>query len=74
MSDKTPPATLPDFESSLKKLESIVTDMEKSDLSLEAALKQFEAGITLARHCQQALSTAEQQVEVLVASQANEGE
>ena len=72
MSDQNTPAKLPDFESSLKKLETIVTQMEKSDLSLEKALKQFEEGVKLARHCQQALSTAEQQVEVLSADQQNE--
>ena len=66
--EKTLPP-LPDFENSLKKLEGIVTQMEKTDLSLDQALKQFEEGIHLARHCQSALTQAEQQVEVLMANQ-----
>lgn len=72
MSDEPVNPKLPDFEGSLKKLETIVSEMEKSDLSLEKALKQFEEGIKLARTCQQALSNAEQQVEILVADQNKE--
>lgn len=72
MPNEKTPTSLPDFETSLKKLETIVGQMEKADLSLEQALKAFEEGIGLARHCQQALSQAEQQVEVLIADQPEE--
>lgn len=72
MTEKTP-SPLPDFEAALKKLEAIVGHMEKADLSLDQALKQFEEGIGLALHCQQALSQAEQQVEILIADQKEEG-
>jgi exodeoxyribonuclease VII small subunit len=58
---------IPDFEGALKKLESIVENMEGGELNLEQALKQFEEGIALARDCQQALRQAEQRVQELTA-------
>jgi exodeoxyribonuclease VII small subunit len=56
----------PDFETSLKELESLVETMEKGDLSLEDSLRHFERGVQLSRACQQALKTAEQKVEILM--------
>jgi len=58
-----------DFEHSLAELESIVQRLESSDLSLEESLKAFEQGISLTRSCQQALSHAEQRVQLLVEEQ-----
>jgi len=40
--------------------------MEEGDLSLEASLQAFEDGVKLTRQCQQALSAAEQRVQVLL--------
>lgn len=54
------------LEKSLHELEELVQQMEKGDLPLEQALKQFERGIALTRGCQQALSEAEQQVNILL--------
>lgn len=65
---KKEPTAIPDFEATLKKLESIVRNMEGGELNLEQALKQFEEGIGLARSCQQALRQAEQRVEELTAA------
>ena len=48
-----------DFESSLKKLEEIVTELEGGDLPLEKSIKAFEDGIKLTRHCQKLLTEAE---------------
>ena len=56
----------PDFESSLKELETLVEAMEKGDLSLEDSLSHFERGVQLSRACQQALKEAEQKVEILM--------
>lgn len=50
------------FEKSLNELESIVQALEKGELSLDEALKQFEKGITLARNCQNILTEAEQKI------------
>jgi len=58
----------PDFEHSLQALESIVSQMEQGDLSLEESLKAFEEGISLTRECQAILSQAEQKVQLLVES------
>lgn len=54
------------FEDKLEKLETLVTQLESGDLSLDASLKQFEAGVKLARECQTALKNAEQKVSVLL--------
>lgn len=55
------------FEEQLSELEAIATRMEEGDLSLETALAEFEKGLKAARHCQEALSSAEQKIEKLIA-------
>lgn len=56
------------FEAALKKLETIVDNLEAGDLTLEAALKQYEEGVRLAEICSKRLSEAEKKVEVLMKS------
>ncbi len=56
----------PDFETNLAELETLVTQMEQGDLSLEQSLQAFEQGIRLTRECQQTLNQAEQKVQVLI--------
>jgi exodeoxyribonuclease VII small subunit len=63
-----------DFESALKELEGIVERMEKGELGLEEALKQFERGIELTRGCQKALTDAEQKVRILLDREGGEPE
>jgi exodeoxyribonuclease VII small subunit len=60
------PESAPDFEKALAELEEIVATLEKGDLSLDAALKHFERGISLTRQCQVSLKEAELKVEQLV--------
>ncbi len=55
-----------EFEVALKKLEAIVDNLEGGDLTLEAALKQYEEGVRLADICSKRLSEAEKKVEVLM--------
>ena len=55
-----------DFEHALKELETLVTRMEKGDISLEDSLTHFERGIELTRTCQKALKEAEQKVQILM--------
>jgi exodeoxyribonuclease VII small subunit len=55
-----------DFEESMRELETLVERLEKGDLPLEEALKQFERGVALTRACQTALKAAEQRVEILM--------
>lgn len=57
-----------DFEQSLTELESLVTQMEQGDLSLEDSLKAFEEGVSLTRDCQNILAQAEQKVQMLIES------
>jgi exodeoxyribonuclease VII small subunit len=54
------------FEQALGELEALVAAMEGGDLSLEDSLKAFEAGIRLTRDCQEALTQAEQKVQLLL--------
>jgi len=56
----------PNFESSLKELERIVSRLEEGDLPLEDSLKLFEDGVKLSRECQQRLNQAERRIEVLL--------
>lgn len=55
-----------EFESALKKLESIVEKLENGDLSLEEALKCYEEGVRMADLCSKRLTEAQKRVEVLM--------
>jgi len=57
------------FESSLKRLESIVAKMEKGELSLGESVKLFEEGIKLTRTLTKQLEEAERKVEILLKDQ-----
>lgn len=54
------------FEDSLKRLESIVEQLESGQLSLEESLDVFEEGVKLAVSCQQDLRKADGRVKRLV--------
>lgn len=54
------------FEESLRKLETIVGQLEQGDLALEESLKLFEQGVTLSSACKQELDAAEGKVQMLV--------
>jgi len=54
------------FEEALKKLEKIVEDLEKGDLSLDEALKKYQEGIELSRLCNQRLESAKKKIDILV--------
>ena len=53
------------LEQALKDLEQIVVNLEKGDLPLAEAIRQFERGVELTRRCQTVLKEAEQKVQVL---------
>lgn len=55
-----------DFEKKLSRLEEIVQEMEKGELTLENSLKLFEEGVKLSRECQSELTKAEAQVKKLI--------
>ncbi len=65
--DPSPPVAAFDFEASMAELESVVGRLEQGDVPLEEALATFERGVALTRACQEALTAAEQKVEILLA-------
>ena len=50
------------FESVLKQLEEIVREMESADLTLEQAVKKYEAGIAHANFCMNILDKTEEKI------------
>jgi exodeoxyribonuclease VII small subunit len=56
----------PDFEQALAELEQLVERLERGDLPLDEALRAFERGVALTRHCQTSLKSAQQKVEILL--------
>lgn len=63
---------LPDFETALAELETLVEKMEQGEQSLDESLKQFERGVQLTRSCQQSLKDAEQKVQILLTKNGKE--
>ena len=59
-------ATTKSFESSLRKLEDSVEQLESGELSLDQALKVFSSGVKQAESCRQALRDVELKVEKLL--------
>jgi len=54
------------FEEALRELEQIVNRLEQGDLPLEEALRLFEEGVKLSRHCHTKLDEAQRRVEILL--------
>jgi exodeoxyribonuclease VII small subunit len=55
-----------DFEKSMKRLETIVGEMEGGSLRLEAMIERFEEGQALIRVCSRKLNEVERKIELLV--------
>jgi len=62
------------FEEALRKLEKIVEDLERGDLSLDEALKKYQEGIELSRACGQRLDQAKKKIDVLIKNKKGEFE
>jgi exodeoxyribonuclease VII small subunit len=54
------------FEKALSRLETIVTELEAGELSLDDSLRIFEEGVKLSKTCLKMLDDAERKVEILV--------
>ncbi len=50
----------------MERLESIVSDLEEGEFSLEEALNKFEEGLKLGKQCRKVLDQAELRVKILV--------
>ncbi|MBN2429143.1 MAG: exodeoxyribonuclease VII small subunit [Deltaproteobacteria bacterium] len=57
------------FEKALADLENAVEGLERGDLTLEASLRCFEAGVKSLTACQKYLREAENKVELLLKNQ-----
>ncbi len=57
---------MPKFEESLQRLEKIVTELEKGDVSLDHTLELFDEGMKLSSSCRKELEEAEGKVEILL--------
>ncbi len=55
-----------DFETALRSLEEIVSQLEAGDLALDRALELFEEGVKISRFCNTKLEEAERKVETLI--------
>ena len=54
------------FENSLKRLETIVDEMENSQLDIDKAMKLFEEGISLVNECSSKLNETKKKIEILI--------
>lgn len=57
------------FEDAMKRLEEIVTALEKGDAPLEKSLSLFQEGTKLIESCNKELDQAQQQLKILVAGE-----
>lgn len=53
---------LSSFEDDLKKMQSILEEIESKDLNLEEIIDKYKLGIELSKKCQKALEEAEQKI------------
>jgi len=62
---ETPAGAAASFEVMMKRLEELVRDMERGDLSLEDSIRSFEEGIKLVKQCTTVLGEAEKRIQRL---------
>lgn len=61
------------FEEKLERLEQLGSDIKRSDVTLEEALKCFEEGITLARGMERELDKIEGKIQMLMNQPSADG-
>ena len=54
------------FEESMKKLETIVVELENGNLNLDESVKKFEEGMKIAKQCNNLLEEAELKITILL--------
>ncbi len=54
------------FEESMKKLEIIVTELEKGELNLDESVEKFEEGMKISQQCHKILENAEKRISILL--------
>ena len=63
---KVAPEAVPDYETGVKRIDAIVSQLEQGEIPLEQALALFEEGISLTRTVSAMLDAAEQKVFMLL--------
>ena len=53
------------FEKALEKLEQIVSQIEKGEVSLEESIEKYAEGIEMIRQCRKILDAAEKKIQIL---------
>lgn len=59
----TKPVTDLSFEEALKELETVVGQLERGDVALEASITLYERGAELKAHCEAKLAAAQARIE-----------
>lgn len=54
------------FEESMKKLEDIVSILEKGELNLDESVSKFEEGMKISKQCSKILEDAEKRITILL--------
>lgn len=62
------------FEESIKRLKTIVDQIEQGEISLQDSLEQYEQGMALIKQCRTILQTAEKRIEKLSKQQSTDPE
>ncbi len=58
--------SIPSFEESLAKLQTIIAELESGKLTLDDSLRRYEVGVEQLRLCHRSLAQVEQRIRVLV--------
>lgn len=56
---------LPDFETSIQRLEQLIDQVESGQVPLEESIERYAQGMELVRHCRSILEKAEQKIRLL---------
>jgi exodeoxyribonuclease VII small subunit len=56
------PVTELSFEQAMKELETVVDQLERGDVALDASIQLYERGAALKKRCEQELARAEEKV------------
>ncbi len=59
------PTKQPSFQQQFERLEKITEELESEDVDLDAGLKKFEEGLTIAQELKKRLSDVEKKIEVI---------
>ncbi len=65
MAKASKPAAPESFEAALTELETLISNMENGQLTLEASLGAYQRGSELLKFCQDKLADTQQQVRIL---------